>query len=409
MKICETCGKDYKCIDDIYVCENGHTSEYQIETVEGDTTGRRASKTIKTYNKNEKATPFELLTLRFNTWKYYKKKHNLSSKIMKIYLKNIKFRSKSLGHNKKLANRSLFIAIIYLTFRMKKEKNGTYFFGDFLKDIDDINDIRKSVQKQLGLFNMGPMGWFSKPIEPGFFTRQLSHLKSDHKHNNYIYEILEEKFILWIKSFIRIIKDFKEIYDFSKELTLERKTCNFTEKFILLELLNIEQLLTIEKKGIENTPLLTRDDLLKITGEDKRFPNLYERNFIVEIFPNETQTIEQNYIHSFIGELHNCKFRRKIDNNITTLFLKFIFLHYHKSKRLLCYEIEICVFIYIYMVTKENSTDESLRTLFDKLTHYTQSSDRAFKKNVSYAYRYMRMNNFKLARKPFDMTILNPI
>ncbi|KRH92735.1 hypothetical protein M153_3162000595, partial [Pseudoloma neurophilia] len=376
MKTCQTCGTMFRFLDDIYVCENGHISEHQVEIVEGETSGRRASTRIKTQKEKKTATKYELLKMRFNVWKHYKQIHGLSSKIMKIYLTNIVYRSGVVNKSKELLHRDIFMTIIYMSFRLEKEKTGTYFFKDFLRDIDNIAKVAVEVRKKFGIPSPTNQEGFRIPMTPFFFEKQLAKLNMNYKQNKYFYYLLDEKFIIWIKSFLRIAQDFQGIVDFTKEITTEKRTLCFKHGHTKSKLRLVEQILDVLEKGIENTPLGFKEDEDEEESQitDVRMPNLAKCDYAIEIHAHDTKDIkllQRTLIESLIGLLHDIGTKKPSDENKITIWLfKYIFSHYEESQRLIHYDLELCGFIYWYFASNEPRDENLLESLLDKITLY---------------------------------------
>lgn len=380
MKKCDICETDFKCIENMFICENGHTFEYQVEMVQVDMGGRSVSTVQKIKNEKSECTAYQYLEVLFDVWKYYKLKFNFGAKIMKIYLSNIAFKENVIRKCKGFVKANLLVLILYLSLRIEKNKYGTYFFRDFLKDIENIEKFIIETRHKKGYSD--PKNMFKlRRLSYGLLTLQVKKIDMSFKHNIYMFDLIEDHLIIWIKSLIRLINEFKEFYDFRKDVCIcdeiiDCKEYDSKSKFY------IEMLLSARKNGLEHSYL----PRYRYKKEIDRLPILNELDFKVTLDKKLESTTMNLFIDDFIQQISRLQHGSKISRTLTTCFLKFIFRSNY-SGTLYFYEIEICAFLYTHIYFNiPNPLNLSILDPMVKYLDCQRSELRAAIRKVSYLF-----------------------
>lgn len=381
MRICQTCGTEFRCIDDIWTCENGHVLEHQVETVEVELGGRRASTVIRTQQEHKNSSAYEDLYVFFNIWKYYKKKYNFSNKIMKIYCTNIAYRNKTIRLSADLVKPAIILTVIYLSLRVEKEKIGTYFLNDFLRDIEDLYDITTKIRKELSILPTTKGNSFKKPTNLSFFTRAMTHFDTNFRDNILIFYLIEEQFIIWIKTFLRIVEDFNEFMDFSDELVLPRRSVDLRTGLSSKELQIYEQMLNLLKNGREYS--VVERKLCTEKENSVQFPILNSQGFVVNFDTKNKENSQKRFIECFLAGIYEIKAKNIwLKANIVNLFLKFILSHHKDTKTIFFYELDTATFIYRYISGDDSLDDGRKELIFLRLAKYVGASPEEFISNI---------------------------
>lgn len=374
MKICDFCGTKIERVDDLYVCKNGHLFEQQVEVVEATTQGRRASKSQKKKEEKKYATVYQKMQFFFDIWKFYKKQFNFDDDVMKIFLNNIVYRNETIRKTKELVSFSLINFILYLSIRIEKEKTGTYFLKDFMFDTKDIKNVWQNLQNKNEICFKEKTVSIRRTAYTSFHT-EYGRIDMEYGQNKYLDYFIGEKFIIWIKSFLRIIQDLPEIYDFVSEVEIEYDELNF-EDFFFSEKKMIEMLLSVREFGIENSiiPVYPKDENL---CDSQKFPLLTNNNYKVT-FDREKKDTEYLFLNDFIQNIYKIRKNEKLKANITNHFLNFIFKH-KDYDTLFFYEVEICAFLNLYFYTL-GFRNLKMTEKFEKTVKYLNTDDTYLKK-----------------------------
>lgn len=379
MLVCEHCGKDFVSCDGILVCENGHVLEQNLEVVEGEFSGRKASSSLKLSEKKQACTNFTHLRILFKVYQHYKAKYDLEDDTMKIFLQNIKFTGVFIKESERLISTNLLVLILYLSLRIKNGCKKPYFVKDFINDIFDLGALINKHKLENDCREKNVLIFLAK-VNMVFLINQLGNLDLDFKMNKYMLTALDCGFAIFVEYFLRIISDIGNVYDFTEDENFYSSELDFS-KFNLDKKNMVESLLRIRAYGAGNGMPSTE----KNVADQEKFLLLRESDFKVHVDNKKDGDRRVFFINALMKNLHIINTSQIARETLTSYFLKFVFIS-DLSDRLFFYELEVCSFLYAYVKSKRKS-DSFLSDMLDFLLKYLNCSAPFFARHVRKVFK----------------------
>ncbi|ELQ74796.1 hypothetical protein THOM_2273 [Trachipleistophora hominis] len=389
MLVCEHCGTSFISCDGILVCKNGHVLEQNLEVVEDEFAGRKASSSLKPSVKKKSCSNFTHLRILFKVYKDFKKKYDLNDDIMKIFLQNIRFTGVLIKKSKSLVSINLLVLVLYLSLRIKKSIQKPYFIRDFVDDISDLRTLTSKHKLENDCRERNALLFINK-VNMVYLMNQLDNLDLEFNMNSYMLSSLDCGFIVFVRYFLRVVKDISGVYDFRNDENFQSSELDF-RKFNIDKKTMIESLLRIRSCSLINEPEAKDKDN---RDEVNTFPFLQATDFKVQVDNAKDGDICIFFINGILRNLYILNTSQIARETLTSYFLKFLFIS-DFSDRLFFYELEVCSFLYAYAKSK-NKSDALLLEMLNFILKYLDCSEPFFARYVRKIFKIFKSSQAKV-------------